>query len=160
MDSLFHFPCCKGSSVNIPTASEFRLPRAITWMINMLEDGDRMCHTPQAWRLQSYLQPPGPHRLSVLSTPICRRQKRRPTILDAEGAISWPTLGEVAADDSAIASKPRPLTFPQEMARFADKACTLPPSFPVFQSDFGSILSSFLTSKRPTLRRSPPSPGC
>lgn len=54
----------------------------------------------------------------------CSRQKRRPTILDAEGAISWPTLGGEAApgDAAAAAAKPQPLTFPQEMARFADKA--------------------------------------
>lgn len=54
---------------------------------------------------------------------VCRRQQRRPTILNAEGGISWPTLGEVAQDDSALAAKPKPVTFPQEMARFADKVC-------------------------------------
>jgi hypothetical protein len=53
----------------------------------------------------------------------CSRQKRRPTILNAEGAISWPTLGgDAAQDDTAGAARPKPLTFPQEMGRFADKA--------------------------------------
>ena len=57
----------------------------------------------------------------------CSRQKRRPTILNAEGAISWPTLGgDAAQDDTAGAAKPKPLTFPQEMGRFADKARPTP----------------------------------
>ncbi len=52
---------------------------------------------------------------------ICRRQTRRPTILAADGNIRWPTLGDITLDDSAVAAKPTPVTFPQEMARFADK---------------------------------------
>jgi KUP system potassium uptake protein len=60
--------------------------------------------------------------MTGIDTELRRRQKRRPTILNAEGAISWPTLGgEAAQDDTAGAVKPKPLTFPQEMGRFADK---------------------------------------
>ena len=68
---------------------------------------------------------PCKHNLSPCRA--CSRQKRRPTILNAEGAISWPTLGgDASQDDTAGAVKPKPLTFPQEMGRFADKASATP----------------------------------
>jgi hypothetical protein len=59
--------------------------------------------------------------MTGIDTEMRRRQTRRPTILSADGNIRWPTLGDVELDDSAVAARPTRMTFPQEMARFADK---------------------------------------
>ncbi len=54
----------------------------------------------------------------------CSRKTKRPTILQQDGTISWPVLGsteDATAAGSAVA-RAVPLTFPQEMARFSEKA--------------------------------------
>lgn len=54
----------------------------------------------------------------------CSRKTKRPTILQQDGTISWPVLGSTEDNTAAGSAVARavPLTFPQEMARFSEKA--------------------------------------